>query len=190
MGAALSEDLRKRVVSTVEAGASQRQAAHRFGVSLSSAKVWRRQWRQHGHVAAKPQGGDRRSHRIEAQADFLLKQIEQTPDVTLAELQDRLRRHGLSVGIATVSASKKTPHAEKHHRPDVARRRQAWLETQSALAGTVAVHRRDGRDDEDGAPLRSCQTWQTLPCFGAWPMENDDAERCAWPGWIAGTDGA
>ncbi len=38
MGAALSEDLRKRVVSTVEAGASQRQAAQRFGVSLSSAK--------------------------------------------------------------------------------------------------------------------------------------------------------
>ncbi len=37
------------------------------------------------------------------------------------------------VGIATVSASKKTPYAEKHHRPDVARRRQAWLETQSAL---------------------------------------------------------
>ena len=101
MGVALSEDLDKRVVS-VEAGAPQRQAAHRFGVSLSSAKVWRRQWRQHGHVAAKPQGGDRRSHRIEAQADFLLKQIEQTPEGTLAELQDRLRRHGLSVGIGTL----------------------------------------------------------------------------------------
>ena len=102
MGAVLSEDLRKRVVTAIEAGASQRQAAHRFGVSVSSAKLWLRQWRQHGHVAAKPQGGDRRSQRIEAQAEFLLKQIEQTPDVTLQELQAQLRRRGLSVGIGTV----------------------------------------------------------------------------------------
>lgn len=102
MGAVLSEDLRKRVVAAIETGASQRQAAKRFGVSLSSAKLWLRQWRRHGHVAAKPQGGDRRSHPIEAQADFLLEQIQQTPDVTLAQLQAQLRRRGLSVGIGTV----------------------------------------------------------------------------------------
>ena len=53
-GAMLSEDLRKHVVAAVEAGASLRQAAYRFGVSVSSAKLWLRQWRQHGHVAAKP----------------------------------------------------------------------------------------------------------------------------------------
>ena len=102
MGAVLSEDLRKRVVAAVEAGASPRQAAKRFGVSLSSARLWLRQWRRHGHVAAKPQGGDRRSHRIEAQADYLLKQIEQTPDATLQELQAQLHGRGLSVGIGTV----------------------------------------------------------------------------------------
>ena len=102
MGVSLSEDLRKRVVAAVEAGASQRQAAKRFGVSLSSAKLWLRQWRRHGHIAAKPQGGDRRSHRIEAQADYLLKQIEQTPDATLQELQAQLHGRGLSVGIGTV----------------------------------------------------------------------------------------
>lgn len=100
MRAVLSEDLRKRVVAAIEAGASQQQVAKRFGVSLSSAKLWLRQWRQHGHVAAKPQGGDRRVQRIEAQAEFLLKQIEQTPDVTLQELQAQLR--GLAVGIGTV----------------------------------------------------------------------------------------
>ena len=102
MGAVLSEDLRKRVVAAIEAGASQQQVAKRFGVSLSSAKLWLRQWRQHGHVAAKPQGGDRRSQRIEAQAEFLLKQVEQTPDVTLQELQAQLRGRGLAVGIGTV----------------------------------------------------------------------------------------
>lgn len=102
MGAVLSEDLRKRVVAAIEAGASQQQVAKRFGVSLSSAKLWLRQWRQHGHVAAKPQGGDRLSQRIEAQAEFLLKQVEQTPDVTLQELQAQLRGRGLAVGIGTV----------------------------------------------------------------------------------------
>lgn len=102
MGAVLSEDLRKRVVAAIEAGVSQQQAAKRFGVSLSSAKLWLRQWRRHGHVAAKPQGGDRRSQRIEAQAEFLLQQVEHTPDVTLAELQAQLHRRGLSVGIGTV----------------------------------------------------------------------------------------
>lgn len=102
MGAVLSDDLHKRVVAAIEAGTSQQQAAKRFGVSHSSGKLWLRQWRQHGHLAAKAQGGDRRSQRIEAQAEFLLKQIEQTPEVTLAELQAQLRRRGLSVGIGTV----------------------------------------------------------------------------------------
>lgn len=44
MAAVLSEDLRQRVVAAIEAGASQQQAAKRFGVSLSSAKLWLRQW--------------------------------------------------------------------------------------------------------------------------------------------------
>jgi transposase len=40
MGAVLSEDLGKRLVAAVEAGASQRQAANRFAVSVSSPKLW------------------------------------------------------------------------------------------------------------------------------------------------------
>ena len=43
MSAALSVDLRERVVSAVEAGASRHQAAERFGVSLPRQReplVW------------------------------------------------------------------------------------------------------------------------------------------------------
>lgn len=98
----LSDDLRIRVVEAVEAGSSRRQAAARFGVGVSSAIRWVRTWRDQGDVRAKPQGGDRRSRRIEAQAAFLLDQIEQTPDVTLAELQAKLRARGLSVGIGSL----------------------------------------------------------------------------------------
>jgi transposase len=98
----LSNDLRMRVVSAVEAGASRRQAAARFGVGISSAIRWVQAWRERGDVGAKPQGGDRHSHRIEAQAGFLLEQVERTPDVTLAELQEMLRVRGVSVGIGTL----------------------------------------------------------------------------------------
>jgi transposase len=102
MTKSLSEDLRVRVVEAVEAGASRRQAAARFGVGVSSAIRWVQAFRERGDVRARPQGGDRRSGRIEAEAAFLVEQIERTPDVTLAELQAMLRDRGVSVGIGTL----------------------------------------------------------------------------------------
>ena len=100
--AAHSEDLRVRVIQAVEEGSSRRQAADRFEVSVSSAIRWVSEWRESGRTAACPQGGDRRSDRIEAETDFLLAQIEETPDITLAELQTMLRDRGVAVGIGTV----------------------------------------------------------------------------------------
>jgi len=102
MGKSLSDDLRVRVVEAVEAGSSRRAAAARYGVGVSSAIRWVRAWRDRGDVRAKPQGGDRRSDRIEAQAGFLLERIERTPDVTLAELQAGLAERGVAVGMATL----------------------------------------------------------------------------------------
>jgi transposase len=98
----LSNDLRVRVVEAVAAGSSRRAAAARFGVSVSSAIRWVQAWRDRGDVRAKPQGGDRRSGRIEAQAGFLLDRVERTPDVTLAELQAMLRERRMAVGIGTL----------------------------------------------------------------------------------------
>ncbi|MBM3548995.1 MAG: transposase, partial [Alphaproteobacteria bacterium] len=102
MGVPLSEDLRVRVVGAVEEGLSRRQAAERFGVSVSSAIRWVEEWRRSGRTAALAQGGDRRSERIEAEAAFLLARIEESPDVTLAELQAMLRKRGVPVGIGTL----------------------------------------------------------------------------------------
>ncbi len=98
----LSDDLRVRVVEAVDGGSSRRQAASRFGVSVSSAIRWVRRWRDRGEVRARPQGGDRRSGRIEAQAGFILGAVEERPDVTLAELQALLLERGVSVGIASL----------------------------------------------------------------------------------------
>ncbi len=102
MGKSLSNDLRVRVVEAVLSGTSCRGAAVRFGVSASSAIRWVQRWRERGDVRAKPQGGDRRSGRIEAHADFLVEQIKQTPDVTLVELQALLGERGVPVGIGTL----------------------------------------------------------------------------------------
>ena len=54
-------------------------------------------------TAAKPRGGDRRSGRIEAQADFLMRAIEEVPDITLAELRERLiAERGEAFAISTI----------------------------------------------------------------------------------------
>ncbi len=98
----LSEDLRIRVIESVEAGASRRQAAVRCGVSVSSAIRWVQEWRRTGRTAPYPKGGDRRSGRIESEAAFLLAQVEETPDITLVELQALLKERDLSVGTGTV----------------------------------------------------------------------------------------
>lgn len=102
MAQALSLDLRRRVVDAIKRGLSCRQAAERFGVSASSAIRWYGRLKEQGNVAPQKQGGDRRSGRIEAEAGFILSQVAETPDITLAELREKLKRRGLIVGIGTL----------------------------------------------------------------------------------------
>ncbi len=82
----LSEDLRIRVIGAIEGGMSRNGAARRFAVSIASAVRWMDEYLPTGRTAPKPRGGDRRSGRIEAQADLLMRAIEETPDITLMEL--------------------------------------------------------------------------------------------------------
>ena len=102
MGHCLSSDLRIRVVCEVEKGCSRRAAAARFGVSVSSAIRWVQAFRQKGTSEAKPQGGDRRSKRIEAHRVFILKTVADRKDITLAELQELLAKQGARFGIGTL----------------------------------------------------------------------------------------
>ena len=99
----LSNDLRKRLVSAVETGMTRRSAAQRFGVAASTAIKWVDQWRRTGDVGPRPRGGDHRSQRIEAHAEEILALIEETPDITLAELAEHLDdAHGLVVAQSTI----------------------------------------------------------------------------------------
>ena len=103
MAKTLSEDLRVRVIGAVDGGLSRHAAAKRFGVSVASAVRWLRAWRDEGAKAAKPRGGDRHSHRIEAFGEVILGAIEAQTDITLVELSELLqRKHGARFAPSTI----------------------------------------------------------------------------------------
>ena len=99
MRRALSRDRRDRVVAAVEGGLSCRREV---GVSAASAIRWRQLTRGHGAPAAKPQGGDRRSAKIEAHAATILGTIERQPDVMLEKLRAMLAEQDVSTSIAAL----------------------------------------------------------------------------------------
>ena len=92
----LSLDLRHRIIRAVEEeGMSRRAAAARFGVAPSTAVEFVRQWKATGNCAARLQGGDRRSARIEAHSAQLLALVKARPDITLGEIANHLlETHG------------------------------------------------------------------------------------------------
>jgi transposase len=82
---------------------TRRSAAKRFGIAASTAIKWVEQWERTGDVRPRPQGGDQRSHRLEAHAGEILGLIETQADITLAEIAEHLdRRHGVKVAQSTI----------------------------------------------------------------------------------------
>jgi len=102
MGHPLSCDLRDRALAAVDAGMSRRAAAARFGVSAASVIRWDQLRRAQGHAHPKPQGGDKTSHRIEAQAGVIFEAVRRQPDITLKELRTQLAERGVSVAVSTL----------------------------------------------------------------------------------------
>lgn len=102
MGKPLSMDLRSRALTAVDEGMSCRGAATRFGVSASTVIRWHDQRRSTGGYAAKAQGGDTRSRRIEAHRDTVLSLHAARRDITLDELRRELDQAGVVVAISTL----------------------------------------------------------------------------------------
>ncbi len=102
MGKPLSMDLRSRALAAVDEGMSCRAAARRFGVADATVIRWHDQRRRTGDYAAKAQGGDTRSRRIEAHAHTILALHEARRDITLDELRRELGKAGVSVAISTL----------------------------------------------------------------------------------------
>jgi transposase len=94
MSKAYSSDLRARVIEAVEEGATRREAAERFGVSVSSTVRWHQFWRNDGSIAAKPYGGSRSA--LEDYAEEILALIEEQPDATLNEIVAAMHKRRLA----------------------------------------------------------------------------------------------
>ena len=98
MARAYSQDLRERVI---DAGTSARQAAERFGIGVATAIVWVRRARE-GERSARKQGQPKRS-KLDPHREFLLALIEAEPDITIAEMRERLRSAaGVTASVGTI----------------------------------------------------------------------------------------
>lgn len=70
--------------------------SERVGVAAATVIRWHDQRRSTGTYAAKPQGGDTRSRRIEAYRETVLRLHEARRDITLDELRRELGHARLS----------------------------------------------------------------------------------------------
>ena len=98
MARAYSQDLRERVI---DAGRSAREAAERFGIGVATAIVWTRRARE-GERSARKQGQPKRS-KLDQHREFLLALIGAEPDITIAEMRERLRSEaGVTASVGTI----------------------------------------------------------------------------------------
>lgn len=110
MARALGEDLRSRVLKASDDGASARSAAARFGVAVSSAIRWIARAKI-GELAPRAQGR-RRGSRLDEHSDFIVGIIEDSKDITLNEMVDRLEaERSMRIGRSALSDCAVTPDA-------------------------------------------------------------------------------
>ena len=98
---AYSQDLRKRILDTVQRGeGSLRQIARRFLVSVSFVTRLLRLHRSTGSLEPKPHGGGNPAALGPEDLERLRELVRMQPDATLEELRQRL---GASCSLMTIS---------------------------------------------------------------------------------------
>jgi transposase len=134
-----SEDLRRRVVGTIEDGTTIPEAAEQCGVSISSVVRLLKLHRETGSVASAKFGGYK-DFALAAHEDLVRKLVAEQPDITLAELEDRLAKKKITVAKSSISrflhhlklSFKKSLRAAEQDRPDVAAARSALQRRQKS----------------------------------------------------------
>jgi transposase len=128
-----SQDLRKRILDTVQRGdGSLRQIARRFLVSVSFVTRLLRTHRSTGSLEPKPHGGGNPAALGPEDLERLRELIRQQPDATLEECRQRL---AASCSTMTISRAlrklglprkKKVPRAQEQDRPEVQEQRREF----------------------------------------------------------------
>ena len=100
---AYSQDLRQRILQSVDEGKTQAEAANLLKVSETTVKRYVRQRREKGHVRPNPIPGRPPTKRAPLEAQ-LQAQLEKQPDATLQEHCDTWQAQaGIKVSISTMS---------------------------------------------------------------------------------------
>jgi transposase len=162
---AISEDLRKRILETIERGdGSLRQIARRFLVSVSFITRLLQLHRSTGALEPRPHGGGNPAVLSPKNLEQLRELVQKQPDATLEELRQRL---GVSCSLMTLSRAlrklglprkKKIPRSQEQDRPDVQEQRQEFC---AKLAGVDP--RRLVFVDESGANTAMTRTHGRAP---------------------------
>jgi transposase len=136
----LSQDLRQRILETVERGEeSLRQIAHRFLVSVSVITRLLQLHRSTGSLQPKPHGGGNPPVLGPKDLERLRELVRQQPDATLEELRQRL---GVACCLMTISRAldklglprkKKVLRAPEQDRPEVQEKRREFCEELAGL---------------------------------------------------------
>ena len=90
MGKAFSADLRERVSEHVLSGHSRRNAARRFGVSVSCAIKLAQRVATTGSAAPARQGRPRGAGKLAPHLSMLIQWVEAQPDISMSELAAKL----------------------------------------------------------------------------------------------------
>ena len=137
------------MIKTVEGGATRREAAEIFEVSVSSAVRWVQRFVATGSAAAKPSGGS--TSPLERHAERLLALVAEYPDLTLDEIVAAMHKQRIKGSRTAVwrfferhkiTFKKKSMLATERDREDVARERRRWIRKQRLLdpAKLVFIH--------------------------------------------------
>jgi transposase len=189
MAGAYSTDLRSRVLAAGEAPAA---AARRFAVGRSTAYRWTAAVRHEGRRTAKRMGGGPKPVITGDVETALLRLVQQSNHLTLAECRDRLAEAtGVRVHLWTVGRAlrrlkwtwkKRILRAAEQDRADVAVARAAWW-TAAGIGGIAPerlvfvdecgvltnMARRYGRSPRGTRALGTvpCGPWRRLTVLGA-----------------------
>lgn len=104
MGKSYSSDLRVRICSTIEDGASRRAAARRFGVSPATSVRFAQRMSATGSVAPARQGRPPGGGKLAPYTATLVRWVEEDGDITMPELAAKLAaEHGVVAHPASLS---------------------------------------------------------------------------------------
>jgi transposase len=116
-----STDLRERIVAARARGHSAAETARLFKLSKRSVERYCKLHATTGSLQPKPRGGYRRS-RLEKHDETLRRWIQEQPDLTLSELQQRLARK-LRVSLGLTALWHRLEHLGLSYKKNAARHR-------------------------------------------------------------------